>query len=183
MLASVLVSVALESSRGKSNTLEFDDPYEGFATFSCSRNDATAKRTCRKTCEFGLRTRSANRGQFSLDGSAVWRRFGLRFHSKIVPESMKMTSEEPTRERRASRELQDGIWDGRMAKPQTTVDQSRLVTRYGRGGSCCAKVQNLANGYRTLHLGLTRLPGGGGYRRRLRRFTAAPWFWGHAIRG
>ena len=32
LLASVLVSVALESSRGKSNTLEFDDPYEGFAT-------------------------------------------------------------------------------------------------------------------------------------------------------
>ena len=33
LLASVLVSVALESSRGKSNTLEFDDPYKGFATF------------------------------------------------------------------------------------------------------------------------------------------------------
>ena len=33
LLASVLVSVALESSRGKSNTLEFDDLYEGFATF------------------------------------------------------------------------------------------------------------------------------------------------------
>ncbi len=120
LLASVLVSVALESSRGKSHTLEFDDHYKGFATFSCSQNDATAKRTCRKTCEFGLRTRSANRGQFSLDGSAVWRRFGLRFHSKIVPESMKMTSEEPTRERRASRELQDGSGDGRMAKSQTT---------------------------------------------------------------
>ena len=36
----------------------------------------------------------------------------------------------------ASRELQDGFWDGRMATPQTTVDQSRLVTRYGRGGYC-----------------------------------------------
>ena len=95
LLAPVLVSVALESSRGKSNTLEFDDPYKGFTTFSCSQNDATAKRTCRKTCEFGLRTRSANRGQFSLDGSAVWRRFWLRFHSKIVPESMTITSEEP----------------------------------------------------------------------------------------
>ena len=34
LLASVLVSVALESLRGKSNTLEFDDRYEGFATFS-----------------------------------------------------------------------------------------------------------------------------------------------------
>ena len=33
LLASVLVSVALESSRGKSNTLDFDDPYKGFATF------------------------------------------------------------------------------------------------------------------------------------------------------
>ena len=143
LLASVLVSVALESSRGKSNTLEFDDPYKGFATFSCSQNDATAKRTCRKTCEFGLRTRSANRGQFSLDGSAVWRRFGLRFHSKIVPESMKMTSEEPTRERRASRELQDGSGDGRMAKSRTTPYQPVLVTRYGRGGSCCAKCIHL----------------------------------------
>ena len=150
MLASVLVSVALESSRGKSNTLEFDDPYKGFATFSCSRNDATAKRTCRKTCEFGLRTRSANRGQFSLDGSGVWRRFGLRFHSKIVPESMKMTSEEPTRERRASRELQDGSGDGRMAKPQTKVGppwvQSRSVKRKRVGGYCfadCILLQNL----------------------------------------
>ena len=36
-LASVLVSVALESSRGKSNTLEFDDPYKGFATFPVHR--------------------------------------------------------------------------------------------------------------------------------------------------
>ena len=52
LLASVLVSVALESSRGKSNTLEFDDPYEEFATFSSLQKDATAKRTCRKTCEF-----------------------------------------------------------------------------------------------------------------------------------
>ena len=60
LLASVLVSVALESSRGKSNTLEFDDPYEGFATFAYLQNDVTAKRTCRKTCEFRLRRRSAN---------------------------------------------------------------------------------------------------------------------------
>ena len=43
----------------------------------------------------------------------------------------------------ASRELQDGFWDGRMEK---TSNQSRLVTRYGRGGSCFAKVQNLAIG-------------------------------------
>ncbi len=60
LLASVLVSVALESSRGKSNTLEFDDPYEGFATFAHLQNDVTAKRTCRKTYEFRLRRRSAN---------------------------------------------------------------------------------------------------------------------------
>ena len=60
LLASVLVSVALESLRGKSDTLEFDDPYEGFATFSYLQKDVTAKRTCRKTCEFRLRTRSAN---------------------------------------------------------------------------------------------------------------------------
>ena len=33
LLASVLVSFALESLRGKSDTLEFDDTYEGFATF------------------------------------------------------------------------------------------------------------------------------------------------------
>jgi len=33
LLAPVLVSVALESLRGKGDTLEFDDPYEGFATF------------------------------------------------------------------------------------------------------------------------------------------------------
>ena len=60
LLASVLVSVALESLRGTSDTLEFDDPYEGFATFSYLQNDVTAKRTCRKTCEFRLRRRSAN---------------------------------------------------------------------------------------------------------------------------
>ena len=60
LLASVLVSVALESSRGKSNTLEFDDPYEGFTTFLYLQKDVTAKRTCQKTCEFRLRTRSAN---------------------------------------------------------------------------------------------------------------------------
>ena len=56
LLASVLVSVALESSRGKSNTLEFDDPYEGFATYMSLQNDVTAKRTCRKTCDFRLKT-------------------------------------------------------------------------------------------------------------------------------
>ena len=54
LLASVLVSVALESSRGKSNTLEFDDPYEGFATFSFVQEDETAEQTCRETCEFRL---------------------------------------------------------------------------------------------------------------------------------
>ena len=54
LLASVLVSVALESLRGKSDTLEFDDPYEGFATFAYLPGDVTAKRTCRKTCEFRL---------------------------------------------------------------------------------------------------------------------------------
>ena len=157
LLASVLVSVALESSRGKSNTLEFDDPYKGFATFSCSQNDVTAERTCRKTREFGLRTRSANRGQFSMDGSAVWGRFWHRFHSKIVPESMEMTSEEPGDSGGrlgsvlgASRELQDGSGDGRMAKPQTKVGppwvQSRSVKRKRVGGYCfadCILLQNL----------------------------------------
>ena len=54
LLASVLVSVALESLRGKSDTLEFDDPYEGFATFEYLPRDVTAKRTCRKTGEFRL---------------------------------------------------------------------------------------------------------------------------------
>ena len=51
LLASVLVSVTLDSLRGKSDTLEFDDPYEGFTTFPYSQKDATAKRTCRKTYE------------------------------------------------------------------------------------------------------------------------------------
>ena len=37
LLASVLVSVTLDSLRGKSDTLEFDDPYEGFATFCLRR--------------------------------------------------------------------------------------------------------------------------------------------------
>ena len=60
LLASVLVSVAVESLWGKSDTLEFDDPYEGFATFSSLSKDVTAKRTRRKTCEFRLRTWSAN---------------------------------------------------------------------------------------------------------------------------
>ena len=30
-----------------------------------------------------------------MDGSSVWRPFWHRFHSEIVPEGMKMTSEEP----------------------------------------------------------------------------------------
>ena len=60
LLAPVLVSFALESLRGKSDTLEIDDLYEGFAIFSYLQGDVTAKRTCRKTCEFRLRTRSAN---------------------------------------------------------------------------------------------------------------------------
>ena len=33
LLASLLVSVTLDSLRGTGDTLEFDDPYEGFATF------------------------------------------------------------------------------------------------------------------------------------------------------
>ena len=157
MLASVLDSVALERLRGKGDTLEFDDPYKGFATFSCSRNDATAKRTCRKTCEFGLRTRSANRGQFSLDGSAVWGRFWLRFHSEIVPESMKMTSEErgdsggrlgsvsgASGKRLGSSRTALGTAGWQNLKPPcATVGQPVLVTRYGRGGSCCAKCIHL----------------------------------------
>ena len=151
------MSLAFESSRARRDTLEFDDPYKGFSTFSCSRNDATAKRTCRKTCEFGLRTRSANRGQFSLDGSAVWRRFWLRFRSKIVPESMKMTSEEPgdsggrlgsvsgaSWERLGSSRTPFGTAGRQKVKPpRTTVCQPVLVTRYGRGGSCCAKCIHL----------------------------------------
>ena len=54
LFASVLVSVALESSRGKSDTIEFDDPYEGFATFSFVQEDETAEQTCRETYEFRL---------------------------------------------------------------------------------------------------------------------------------
>ena len=54
LFASVLVSVALESSRGKSDTIEFDDPYEGFETFSFLQEDETAERTCRETYEFRL---------------------------------------------------------------------------------------------------------------------------------
>ena len=54
LLESVLVSVTLESSRGKSDTIEFDDPYEGFATFSFVQEDETAEHTCRETYEFRL---------------------------------------------------------------------------------------------------------------------------------
>ena len=54
LFASVLVSVALESSRGKSDTIEFDDPYEGFATFLFVQEDETAEQTCRETYEFRL---------------------------------------------------------------------------------------------------------------------------------
>ena len=171
LLASVLVSVALESSRGQSNTLEFDEPCKGFPTFSCSRNDATAKRTCRKTCEFGLRTRSANRGQFSLDGSAVWRRFWLRFHSEIVPESMKMTSEEPgdsggrlgsvsgaSGERLGSSRTVFGT-AGRQ-KVGSTVDQSRPKSagKAVQAGRVLHSKSRQKSG-----LDLTRLPGGGGF--------------------
>ena len=155
MLASV--SVALESSRGQSNTLEFDDPYEGLATFSCSQNDATAKRTCRKTCELGLKTQAANRGQFSRDGSAVWRPFGHRFRCLIVPVGMKMASEEPGDSGGRLGSVSGASWErlgssrtalgtaGRqnLKPPCTTVYQSRLVTRQGRGGSCCAKCIHL----------------------------------------
>ena len=59
LVASVLVSVALESSRGKSDTIEFDYSYDGFVTFSLVQEDETAEQTCRETCEFRLRTRSA----------------------------------------------------------------------------------------------------------------------------
>ena len=92
-----------------------------------------------------------------MDGSSVRRPFWLRFRSKIGPEGMKMTSEEPRDSGGrlgsvlgASRELQDGSGDGRMAKPQTkvgppwtTVDQSRLVKRYRRGGYCIARVDRI----------------------------------------
>ena len=54
LFASVLVSVALESSRGKSDTIEFDDPYKGFATFPFVQEDETAEQTCRETYEFRL---------------------------------------------------------------------------------------------------------------------------------
>ena len=60
VLASFQISLAGESSRRRSDTLEFDDPYEGFATFLHLQKDVTAKRTCRKTYEFRLRMRSAN---------------------------------------------------------------------------------------------------------------------------
>ena len=58
-----------------------------------------------------------------MDGSSVWGPFWHRFHSKIVPEGMKMTSEEPRDSggrlgsvSGASRELQDGILEGQMQK-------------------------------------------------------------------
>ena len=44
-----------------------------------------------------------------MDGSSVRRSFWHRFHSKIVPEGMKMTSEERRREQRASRERLGGV--------------------------------------------------------------------------
>ena len=49
LLASVLVSVTLESSRVKNDTIEFDDRYEGFATFSLVQEDETAEQTVRET--------------------------------------------------------------------------------------------------------------------------------------
>ena len=69
-----------------------------------------------------------------------------------------------TRERRASRELQDGSGDGRMAKPQTTVGPPWVH----RGPKSAGKAVQAG---RVLHsksrqksgLDLTRLPGGGGY--------------------
>ena len=45
LLASFQISLAGESSRRRSDTLEFDYPYEGFATFSEARKDETAKQT------------------------------------------------------------------------------------------------------------------------------------------
>ena len=61
-----------------------------------------------------------------MDGSSVRRPFWHRFHSKIGPEGMKMTSEEPRDSggrlgvvSGASWELQDGILEGHMAKGLT----------------------------------------------------------------
>ena len=59
LFVSVLVLVALESSRGKSDTIEFDDPYKGIATFLFAQEDETAEQTCRETYEFRRRARSA----------------------------------------------------------------------------------------------------------------------------
>ena len=49
LLASFQISLAVESSRRRSDTLEFDDPYKGFATFPYLQNGVTAKWTCRKS--------------------------------------------------------------------------------------------------------------------------------------
>ena len=75
-----------------------------------------------------------------MDGSSVWRPFGHRFHSKIVPEGMKMTSEEPRdsggRLRSvsgASGELQDGILEGHMAKVWKYLEVYRNRRRDVRG--------------------------------------------------
>ena len=61
-----------------------------------------------------------------MAGTSVWRPFLRRFHSKIVPEGMNMTSEEPRVSGRrlrsvsgATRELRDGILEGHMAKGLT----------------------------------------------------------------
>ena len=86
-------------------------------------------------------------GVSSMDGSSVGRRFWHRFRSKIVPESMKMTSEEPGDSGGRLGSVSGASWE-RLGSSRTALGtagwqkvkpprvQSRLVTRYGRGGSC-----------------------------------------------
>ena len=59
LLASLAMSLAFESSRARRETLEFDDPYEGFATFSFVQEEETAEQTVRETYKFRRGTRSA----------------------------------------------------------------------------------------------------------------------------
>ena len=110
--------------------------------------------------------------------SSVWRPFWHRFHSKIVPEGMKMTSEEPRRQQRASQErlgsvsggsgeLQDGILEGTWQKVlrRSYVYRNRRRDVRGCWKSSTSTSDRHLTACKNLALGLTRpAPGGGGFK-------------------
>ena len=105
-----------------------------------------------------------------MDGSAVWRRFGPRFHSKIVPESMEMTSEEPRESGGRLGSVSGGSWE-RLGSSRTALGtagwQNLKPKSVHRGPKSAGKAVQAgrvlhSKSRQNLTQRLTRLPGGGG---------------------